>query len=51
MGIGEYGGYCLKSASEELKNDQNVAITAIAKDGMNLEYVGKQIKNDTNIVL
>jgi len=44
-------GMLLKYASDKLKNNRNVVITAVSNYGMALEYASDRLKNDKQIVL
>jgi hypothetical protein len=41
----------IRSASDELKNDKEVALIAIKKSGFTFEHLSSQLKNDREIVI
>ena len=41
----------LEYASDELKNDREILLVAVTKNGLALEYASKELKNDREIVL
>ena len=51
LDIVEKCGEAIQYASPRLKNDRNVAITAINNNGFSLKYVSKELQDDEDIVL
>jgi hypothetical protein len=47
----KYHSNQIRFASERLKNDREVALSALAKCGSDLEYVSSQLKKDKEVVL
>ena len=44
-------GHLIKNASEELRNDRELALIAINKDVNNFQYLSEQLRNDRELAL